>query len=68
MSVPVAASGDSPFGVARPLFEGPYARPWAVAPDGRFLLLKLPAEPYSGDRIVVVRNWFTELKQKVPIR
>jgi serine/threonine-protein kinase len=68
MSVPVAAHGDSPFGVARKLFEGPYARPWDVAPDGRFLILKESTAPFAGDRIVVVRNWFTELKEKVPIR
>jgi serine/threonine-protein kinase len=68
MSIPVAARGDSPFGVAREVFKGSYARPWAVAPDGRFLMLKQPAAPFPGDRIVVVRNWFTELKERVPIR
>ena len=64
--------GFSP-GTAERLFDDPYATGpvnanfadrYAVAPDGRFLLMKelpLPAE------LIVVRNWTEELKERVPI-
>jgi hypothetical protein len=57
------------------LFEGLY-RPTAttiqnydVSPDGqRFLMLKADEQTSSSvpTQIVVVQNWFEELKQKVP--
>jgi hypothetical protein len=68
MSVPVAIAGDDRVGAARKLFEGDYGPAWDVAPDGRFLMVKGTSPVGAGDRIVVVRNWFTELKQKVPAR
>ena len=64
-------SGDKP----KMLFEGPYVRTAAtfpyydVSPDGqRFLMLK-PSEQTSSlslNQIVVVQNWFEELKRRVP--
>jgi hypothetical protein len=68
MSVPVAIAGDAPVGAARKLFEGDYGPAWDVAPDARFLMVKNTAPVGAGDRIVVVRNWFTELSKKVPAR
>jgi hypothetical protein len=56
------------------LFAGPYPdnpgwtrpRSYDVTPDGeRFLMTKLPGEQ-SRPRIVVVLNWFDELRAKVP--
>ena len=59
------------------LFEAPYrtgsprrARPWDVAQDGRFLMIKERAsgeEAGASSDIVVVENWFEELNQRVPI-
>ncbi len=46
--------------------EALYYTPWDVARDGRFIMVRL----VSGDQgqagaIVVVENWFQELKAKV---
>ncbi len=56
------------------LFSGPYPdnpgwtrpRSYDVTPDGeRFLMTRLAGEP-SRPRVVVVLNWFEELRAKVP--
>jgi hypothetical protein len=56
------------------LFAGPYPdnpgwtrpRSYDVTPDGeRFLMTRLPGE-LPRPRIVVVLNWFEELRAKVP--
>lgn len=61
-------------GPPRVLFSGPYPdnqgwtrpRSYDVTPDGeRFLLTKLPGEQRQP-RIVVVLNWFQELRTKIP--
>jgi serine/threonine-protein kinase len=66
------ATGAS--GSPRLLFSGPYPsnqgwtrpRSYDVTPDGeRFLLTKLPVEQ-PRPRIVVVLNWFDELRTNVP--
>jgi hypothetical protein len=58
----------------RALFSGPYPsnqgwtrpRSYDVTPDGeRFLLTKLPVDQ-PLPRIVVVLNWFEELRARVP--
>jgi serine/threonine-protein kinase len=73
----VAVSIDLTTGVSGPprvLFSGPYPdnpgwtrpRSYDVTPDGqRFLLTKLPGEQLRP-RIMVVLNWFEELRAKVP--
>ena len=59
------------------LFDGPYIaqnflRTYDVAPDGqRFVMIK-NAAPASGEeaprpRVLVVENWFEELKRLVPV-
>ncbi len=64
------ATGES--GTPRLLFSGPYPdnpgwtrpRSYDVTPDGqRFLMTK---QPESRPRVVVVVNWFDELRAKVP--
>jgi hypothetical protein len=50
-----------------PVSGGASARNWDVAPDGRFLMIKLPAVENSSD-IVVVQNWFEDLKRLAPPR
>jgi WD40-like Beta Propeller Repeat len=53
------------------LFEWPESvggggRGWDVAPDGRFLMVKEnPSTKTASDSIVVVQNWFEELKRRL---
>ena len=40
-----------------------------VTADGqRFLVIKPEPEASAQDQIVVVQNWFKELRQRVPVR
>jgi hypothetical protein len=44
-------------------------RSYDVAPDGRFVLMKLPSATAAAQReIIVVTNWVEELKRRVPTR
>ena len=72
----VAVENQSGFQAGTPevLFEGRYYssfnRAYDVSPEGRFLMIK-PVEAVeagltSGQQIVVVLNWFEELKRLVP--
>lgn len=63
------------FSVGKPktLFQGPYVSTplttpyYDVSPDGqRFLMLKPSEQTPSLNQIVVVQNWFEELKRRVP--
>ena len=65
-------TGDSfGIGAARTVFEGPYldlgaGRQYDVAFDGeRFLMLKAAPADGRSRRVVVVQNWFEELKRLV---
>ena len=71
MSVAVDTADTFSAGVPERLFEGNYApstvgnRPFDILPDGsRFVLVR----PLATDRadLVVVQNWFEELKRLVP--
>jgi Tol biopolymer transport system component len=74
-AVAVETEHDFSFAAPTRLFSGPYAflqEPWAssyaVARDGRFLMIE-PAPTESGAppaNIVVVQNWTEELKKRVP--
>jgi len=63
-------------GTPAKILEGPYltgdknsGRTYDVSTDGkRFLLVKQPANQTAGPQIVVVQNWFDELKRLVPER
>jgi Tol biopolymer transport system component len=75
MAVPVQTTPTLTVGTPVKLFEGPYfrglnLRTYDVSPDGlRFLMIK---EVGSGEdtserpRIIIVQNWFEELKRLVP--
>jgi hypothetical protein len=77
MVVPVKATTTGfSAGTPRKLFEGGYARTmttgvrgYDVTPDGqRFLMVRpldLPPEPAT--ELVLVENWFEELKARVPV-
>jgi serine/threonine-protein kinase len=71
--VAVPVQSGRPFGRPQLLFEFPEmfgtrgGRPYDVAPDGRFLIIRsAPDAAVDTERqIVFVQNWFTELKQRV---
>ena len=73
MSVPVAAAGHTfTYGNPRMLFEGPYvpeetnptgARSYALAPDGKRLLMMKEERSSQASQIVVILNWGEELKR-----
>ena len=42
--------------------------PYDVAPDGRFLFVVPPKKVVAErSRIIVVQNWFDELRARVPV-
>jgi hypothetical protein len=56
-----AGPGVAP-GPPRRLFDGPYRDDFDIARDGRFLMIKEPAQPPPPERrIIVVLNWIQEL-------
>jgi hypothetical protein len=74
MVVPVAFSPTFSAGAPRMLFEGRYGasaaiRPYDVAPDGRrFLMVQQKERPVvSVSEMVLVQNWFEELRARVPV-
>ena len=74
MAVEITTQPGFTVGKPRILFEGRYelapvaAANYAVSPDGqRFLMIKPPEQSSSSfTQIVVVQNWFEELKRRVP--
>ena len=76
MAVDIATQPGFTAGKPRMLFKGQYVPTattpanYDVSPDGqRFLMLKSDEQTSSSaaTQIVVVQNWFEELKQKVPV-
>jgi serine/threonine-protein kinase len=73
MSVPLTPGAKLAGGVPRLLFEGVYrgqanTRGYDVSPDGRrFLMVRPKVRPPSPvTQLVLVQNWFEELKAKLP--
>jgi Tol biopolymer transport system component len=76
IAVPFDPGSPVPVGSPSVLFEASYfpspegARVHQVAPDGRFLLMK-DATPDASEhppaQVVLVQNWFEDLKARVPI-
>jgi hypothetical protein len=73
MAVDITTQPAFSAGKPKMLFEGPYIPPspifsyYDVSADGqRFLMLKPTEQAQAATQIVVVQNWFEELKQKVP--
>jgi dipeptidyl aminopeptidase/acylaminoacyl peptidase len=75
MAVPVETRGSEfKYGTPKLLFRGTYGDFWDVHPDGnRFLMLK-PAKIINADagesiphKIIIVLNWFEELKERVRV-
>ena len=77
MAVRVDARGSSwRAGSPVKVVEGPYltggslsSRNYDVSSDGqRFLMVKQPANQAAAPQIIVVQNWFEELKARMPVR
>jgi serine/threonine-protein kinase len=72
MAVPVSVSPTFSAGAPRVLFRGRYAstpttRFYDVAPDGRFLMMReAERPPIKPTQMILVQNWFEELKRLVP--
>jgi len=78
MSVTIDTEPSFSWSDPEKLFEGNYVtgtfgfgRPYDVAPDGKRLLMMKPAAATGEnsvleERIIVVQNWFEELKRLVP--
>jgi hypothetical protein len=56
--------------VGRPalLFEGPYLPAFDVAPDGRFLMVRVDEKHRTMTNINVISGWFDELRRRVPAK
>jgi len=73
LAVPVERHGSFAAGHPVVLFEGRYASEYLgkaqydVAPDGRFLMVRLESTP-EPVQLDVVLDWFTELERRVPVR
>jgi hypothetical protein len=75
VAVPVQTTPSFVAGTATKLFDGPYfpglppVHGYDVAPDGRFLMIKVPERQASAPQsIIVVLNWIEELKARVPAK
>ena len=71
MVVPVDTDPMLTLGTATVVFEETYfqrgSRRYDLAPDGRFLMIKELGGATALPQIVVVQNWFEELKRLVPV-
>jgi eukaryotic-like serine/threonine-protein kinase len=78
MMVPVETGPVLNPGVPKMLFQGAYVpasdkrTAWDIGPDGRFLMMKEVGSTASKEagprRIIIIQNWFEELKQRVPVK
>jgi hypothetical protein len=75
MAVPVTTTPAFSAGAAHLLFEGPFRvdgpfRGYDVTPDGqRFLMVRAVEQPPARiTQMVLVQNWFQELKAKAPAK
>ena len=74
--MPVEPGLNLQAGIAEPLFDlvgylrSPFNRHWDVSPDGRRLLMIRQTGAATSDGelgIVLIQNWFEELKRLVPV-
>ena len=73
MAVPIRTEPSFEAGSPEELFTGSYevlsGRMYDIAPDGQRFLMVKPVETTEGGRenqVVLVLNWFEELKRLVP--
>jgi hypothetical protein len=67
MAADVTSSSEFRTAKPRQLFREPaMVYGFDVAPDGRFLMIK--QHPQPSTELVLVQNWFDELKARVPTK
>jgi len=73
-AVPVAGGSEPHFGERRTLFtlsvddyldDNTYYTPFDVGPDGRFIMARRVRSEGEAPPLIVVENWFTELRRKL---
>ena len=73
-AVPVAGGSEPHFGERRALFtlspddyldDNTYYTPFDVGSDGRFIMARRIRSETEAPPLIVVENWFTELRQKL---
>ena len=73
-AVSVAGGVEPRFGERRPLFslspddyldDNTYYTPFDVGPDGRFIMARRVRSENESSPLIVVENWFTELRQRL---
>jgi len=76
MGVPVVTTGDFSFGASVEFFSEPFwfatdatTASYDVASDGRFLMIQPLSDSAGGQdsKIVIVQNWFEEVRQLAPV-
>ncbi len=76
MAIEVDTDGGFRFGQPTQLFAGNYVanpggvRQYHVGPDGRFLMMRDATQPTDNEnltQVVLVQNWFEELRRLVPV-
>ncbi len=76
LAVPVQPGTTLVAGRPQVLFEFAMApvvggtRPWDLAPDGRFVIIRsgqADADGSTSSNLILVQNWFEELKRLVPV-
>jgi serine/threonine-protein kinase len=75
MAVPVTTMPTFTAGVPRMLFEGPYGgstrtRNYDVTADGqKFVMVQAyPRPPLKPTQVILVQNWFEEVRRRVPMK
>ncbi|MBI4888272.1 MAG: hypothetical protein HY824_14355, partial [Acidobacteria bacterium] len=76
LAVPVQSGTTFVAGQPQVLFEAAVAallggsRPWDLAPDGRFVIIRNSQADAGGSapsNLILVQHWFEELKRLVPV-
>lgn len=75
MVAPVATAGTFTLGAPRKLFEVPTSvvlstdttTNFAVAPDGRFLVVRQTSKELMAGHLMVALDWFEALRRAAPI-
>jgi serine/threonine-protein kinase len=71
LAVDVSTQNGFRAGRPRVLFEGPYLNVpgWShdISPDGQRHLVLIGPQEQTGDRLIVVTNWFAELRRLAPV-
>ena len=65
---PTFRPGDPELVFQGPYFVGVESDPhYDIAPDGRFLMIKESEEAERRNELIVVENWFEEVKRLAPV-